>query len=64
VDRAKTIAVETAQEITIDAMRVCGGHAFRRKYALERHARDAAGLLLQGQRPDQLRVGIAESLLK
>jgi alkylation response protein AidB-like acyl-CoA dehydrogenase len=64
VDRAKTLAVETAQLITIDAMRVCGGHAFRQKYPLERHARDAAALLLQGQRPDQLRIGIAESLLK
>lgn len=64
VNRAKTIAVETAQEVTIGAMRVCGGNAFRQKYALERHLRDAAGLLLQGQRPDQLRVGIAESLLK
>lgn len=64
VDRAKTIAVETAQEITIDALRVCGGHAYRQKYELERYVRDAAGLLLQGQRPDQLRIGIADSLLK
>lgn len=64
VDRAKTLSVETAQEVTIDAMRVCGGHSFRRKYPLERHARDAAALLLQGQRPDQLRIGIADSLLR
>ncbi|HEY3412133.1 MAG TPA: acyl-CoA dehydrogenase family protein [Armatimonadota bacterium] len=64
VDRAKTLAVETAQEVTIEAMRVCGGHSFRRKYPLERHARDAVALLLQGQRPDQLRAGVADSLLK
>lgn len=63
VDRAKTLAVETAQRVTIDAMRVCGGHAFRQRYPLERHARDAAALLLQGQRPDQLRAGIASHLL-
>lgn len=64
VDRAKTLAVETAQEATIETMRVCGGHSFRRKYPLERHARDAAALLLQGQRPDQLRIGVADSLLR
>lgn len=59
VDRAKTMAVEAGQQVTLDALRVCGGNAFRRRYALERHARDAMALLLQGQRPDTLRVGLA-----
>jgi alkylation response protein AidB-like acyl-CoA dehydrogenase len=63
VDRAKTLAVETAQQVTVDALRVCGGNAFRQKYSLERNARDADALLLQGQRPDQLRIGLAHRLL-
>lgn len=63
VDRAKTLAVETAQEVTVDALRVCGGNAFRQKYSLERNARDADALLLQGQRPDQLRIGLAKRLV-
>jgi len=64
VDRAKTLAVETAPQVAQDALRVCGGNAFRQRYALERHARDAAALLLQGQRPDMLRAAVADRLLK
>lgn len=63
VDRAKTLAVETAQSVTVDAMRVCGGSSFRTRYPLERYVRDASALLLQGQRPDMLRIAVADHLL-
>lgn len=62
VDRSKTAAVEMAHGVALDAMRVCGGTAFRQRYSLERNLRDSSALMLQGQRPDMLRAAIADKL--
>jgi len=50
----KALASETATEVTDLAMRVCGGAAFRKEVAVERHFRDARAASVMAPTTDTL----------
>ena len=50
----KAMASETAAEVTDLAMRVCGGAAFRKEVAVERHFRDARAASVMAPTTDTL----------
>jgi alkylation response protein AidB-like acyl-CoA dehydrogenase len=60
---SKAAAAESALHVTDLAMRVCGGAAFGRRLAVERHFRDARAGSIMAPTTDVLYDFLAKSLL-
>jgi alkylation response protein AidB-like acyl-CoA dehydrogenase len=61
---AALAAVETAAQVTLEAMRVHGGYGYTTEFPVERYYRDAGWLLaLQGDGPDA-RQDLAQALVR
>jgi alkylation response protein AidB-like acyl-CoA dehydrogenase len=61
---AKLFATETAQEVSLDAMRILGANGYSTDFPVERFYRDAPLLIIGGGTNEIQRIVIARSLLK
>lgn len=61
--KAKLFASEHAVNIANKAIQVMGGHGYSRDYAVERHFRDARGLMLHFKTSEWLRQDIAKAVM-
>jgi alkylation response protein AidB-like acyl-CoA dehydrogenase len=61
---AKLFATETAQECSLEAMRVLGGNGYAKDFPVERYYRDAPLLIIGGGTNELQRLIIARNLLK
>ncbi|HSE96706.1 MAG TPA: acyl-CoA dehydrogenase family protein, partial [Blastocatellia bacterium] len=61
---AKLFATETAQECSLEAMRILGGNGYARDFPVERYYRDAPLLIIGGGTNELQRLIIARNLLK
>ena len=61
---AKLFATETAQECSLEAMRIFGGNGYAKDFPVERYYRDAPLLIIGGGTNELQRLVIARRLLK
>jgi alkylation response protein AidB-like acyl-CoA dehydrogenase len=61
---AKLFATETAQECSLEAMRIFGGNGYAKDFPVERYYRDAPLLIIGGGTNELQRLIIARNLLK
>jgi alkylation response protein AidB-like acyl-CoA dehydrogenase len=61
---AKLFATETAQECSLEAMRIFGGNGYAKDFPVERYYRDAPLLIIGGGTNELQRLIIAKNLLK
>ncbi len=61
---AKLFATETAQECSLEAMRILGGNGYAKDFPVERYYRDAPLLIIGGGTNELQRLIIARNLLK
>jgi alkylation response protein AidB-like acyl-CoA dehydrogenase len=61
---AKLFATETAQECSLEAMRILGGNGYAKDFPVERYYRDAPLLIIGGGTNELQRLVIARRLLK
>ena len=61
---AKLFATETAQECSLEAMRILGGNGYAKDFPVERYYRDAPLLIIGGGTNELQRLIIAKNLLK
>jgi alkylation response protein AidB-like acyl-CoA dehydrogenase len=61
---AKLFSTETAQEVSLDAMRILGANGYSTDFPVERFYRDAPLLIIGGGTNEIQRIVIARSLLK
>jgi alkylation response protein AidB-like acyl-CoA dehydrogenase len=61
---AKLFATETAQECSLDAMRIFGGNGYAKDFPVERYYRDAPLLIIGGGTNELQRLIIARNLIK
>jgi alkylation response protein AidB-like acyl-CoA dehydrogenase len=61
---AKLFATETAQECSLEAMRIFGGNGYAKDFPIERYYRDAPLLIIGGGTNELQRLIIARNLLK